>query len=248
MHDGYEAQVFLRDLYTSRLWFIKFDLEDKILFFFLTSLNFTITVFISIFITLGNFSQFFVNELNPKFSFLLIMSKGDFFISRQVIIKFISLIRCPVILRKLLSFYHARNCTIGTILSDNLNLYKFLPLGNSNLSFLKANSTREIFIENSDFTLGIVSIESFRVDIIWIIQLYEEIKIRLPFFVIYNRNFKHVLRIFLVESYSVIAMCEIFRSFGSVFDGPITECYFLVCCLFDNCDFYYSIGFSYRVM
>jgi len=87
---------------------------------------------------------------------------------------------------------HAANSSICTFNSLDNNINLILVLHCHDLVVIKSNSSREILIQNSDFTFGIVTKESFLLLVLRIINLDAEIKVWLPIIIVENLDVKNL--------------------------------------------------------
>lgn len=110
--DGHEADIFLRNLHSSRLWLFQFDFENEVTFFGLIAVIFLLLLLID-FGTSNflNILDFFFDELDGNDHLVHLMGECHLLNLWHVVFKFDSCATC-LELRELFSLEHAEDSTV----------------------------------------------------------------------------------------------------------------------------------------
>jgi len=100
----------------------------------------------------------------------------------------------------------------------------------------ESKGTWEIFIQNGNLSLGVISRESGLSSTVWIVKLNVEVEIWLPIIVVINHNLLNEFWVSLLKSDNFIDLFVLLSIFGSVILSSDTERDLLVLNSFDNSD------------
>lgn len=115
----------------------------------------------------------------------------------------------------------------------------------SQLCLFESKSSWEVFIKDGNFALCVISGESL--SSFWIIKLYQEVKIGLPFLIINDGDMNLNLIFIFLHCYLLVDMLIIFWSSGCVINSSVSER--IICwSYFNNGNFDTSITFSDRIV
>ena len=126
-------------------------------------------------------------------------------------------------LHELLRAEHARDLAVSTLLTHNLDIDIVLALGDLQIGLLEAEGTREVLIENSDKSLSIITRKSRLTSNRVIVQLNEELHVRLPLGVVNDGNLNFRVDIALLHVDNFVVGLVLDASSGSLVFSAHTE-------------------------
>ena len=160
---------------------------------------------------------------------------------RKIIFKFHSHISrglCNILIHyQWLCSNHTADSSICTFYSLNYYINLILIFHCHYLVITKSDSSREIFVQNSNFAFGIVTEKSFLLLVLWVINLDAKVKVWLPITIVENLNVKNLLIFLFPHGYDFIKMFILCTFFGSSFTSFDTESAFLVCIFLNDSNF-----------
>ena len=127
--------------------------------------------------------------------------------ARNVVLELLGRLR-GLDLRELFGGEHAVDGSIRAVLSSYGNINFLSTSLNNHFSVLESEGSWEVLIKDGYLALGVISIEFLSG--IWVVNLYKEVKVRVPLFIVSNRDLYLVLSLFLAHHNNLVYMSVVF--------------------------------------
>lgn len=139
---------------------------------------------------------------------------------------------------------HATNGAVAAVDTLNFNLDFLGPLAYSNVGVSKLNGSWEVFVQNSNFAFGIITGQSVIVALLGlggVIELYPELKIRVPLLIINDWDFNLFLLLTLSKLNLLVDFLVVLGRDSGIIPGPDSNNKLLINEFLDNSDLYMAI-------